>query len=166
MHTKLWASKVVGVPILRISRLQLGSPKIKWNLGDGPMARHKEYYKGGGGGFPSSLGRGESYESMFAHGSSVHQKCFSYALTNLLFSLCKSMWIIDSLVIHPSPHSGTPGCPSSPEVLRTKECAPIPCPFIAFTLGFVVETIQKFGGASFCNTILTTSFAAQLQHHF
>jgi hypothetical protein len=51
-------------------------------------------------------------------------------------------------------------------VLRTKERAPIPYPFIIFTLGLVVETIQKFGGASFCNTILATSFATQLQHHF
>jgi hypothetical protein len=35
--------------------------------------------------------RGESYESVFIRGSFVHQKCFSYALTNLLFGLCKSM---------------------------------------------------------------------------
>ncbi len=39
---------------------------------------------------PSS-GHGESCESMFAHGSSVHQKCSNYALTNLLFGLCTSM---------------------------------------------------------------------------
>jgi hypothetical protein len=55
------------------------------------MARHKEYYKGEGGAFPPSPGRGESCESVFAHGSSVHQKCSNYALTNLLFGLCKSM---------------------------------------------------------------------------
>jgi hypothetical protein len=29
LHTKLWASKVVGVLILRISGLQLGNPKTK-----------------------------------------------------------------------------------------------------------------------------------------
>jgi hypothetical protein len=45
----------------------------KWHLGVSPMARHKVYYKGEGGGFPPSLGRAESWESMFAHGSSVHQ---------------------------------------------------------------------------------------------
>jgi hypothetical protein len=33
-----------------------------------------------------SSGRGDSYEFVFAHGSSVHQKCSNYALTNLLFS--------------------------------------------------------------------------------
>ncbi len=53
------------------------------------MARHKEYYKGESGGFPPSPSRGESCESCefgFARGSSVHQKCFNYALTNLLFA--------------------------------------------------------------------------------
>jgi hypothetical protein len=61
------------------------------------MVRHKEYYKGEGGGFPPSLGHGESCESMFARGLFMHQKCSNYALTNLLFRLCKSMWIIDRL---------------------------------------------------------------------
>jgi len=52
LHTKLWASKVAGVPLSEISRLQLGSPGTKWHFGVGPMARHIEYYKGEGGGFP------------------------------------------------------------------------------------------------------------------
>jgi len=52
LHTKLWASKVVGVSILGISKLPLGSPATKWHLGVGPMARHIIYYKGEGGGFP------------------------------------------------------------------------------------------------------------------
>jgi hypothetical protein len=52
LHTKLCASKVVGVLILGISGLPLGSLGKKWHLGVGPMARHKEYYKGEGGGFP------------------------------------------------------------------------------------------------------------------
>jgi len=51
LHTKLWASKVAGVLISEISRLQLGSPGTKWHLGVGPMAMHREYYKGEGGGF-------------------------------------------------------------------------------------------------------------------
>ncbi len=66
------------------------------------MARHKEYYKGEGGGFPSP-GHGEFCEIVFAHGSFVHQKCSNYALTNLLFGLCTPMWIIDLLVICPNP---------------------------------------------------------------
>jgi hypothetical protein len=52
LHTKLWASKVKGVLISKISRLQLGSPRTKWHLGAGSMARHKQHYKGEGGGFP------------------------------------------------------------------------------------------------------------------
>jgi hypothetical protein len=52
LHTKLWASKVVEVLILKISGFQLGSPKTKWHLGVGHMARHREYCKGEGGGFP------------------------------------------------------------------------------------------------------------------
>jgi len=52
LHAKLWASKVIGVPISRISRFQLGSPETKWHLGVGPMVRHIEYYKEEGGGFP------------------------------------------------------------------------------------------------------------------
>jgi len=52
LHTKLWASKVARVPISRISKLPLGSPGTKCHFGVGPVARHKVYYKGGGGGFP------------------------------------------------------------------------------------------------------------------
>jgi hypothetical protein len=53
LHKKLWASKVAKVPILGISKLpKVGSPETKWYLGVGLMARHKEYYKGEGGGFP------------------------------------------------------------------------------------------------------------------
>jgi hypothetical protein len=40
---------------------------------------------------PPSLRRGESCESVFARDLSVRQKCFNYALINLLFSLCRSV---------------------------------------------------------------------------
>jgi hypothetical protein len=49
LHTKLWVSKVAGIPILG---LQLGNPETKWHLGASPMAKHIVYYKGEGGGFP------------------------------------------------------------------------------------------------------------------
>ncbi len=52
LHTKLRASKVAGVPISRILRIQLWNPGKKWHLGVGPVAKHREYYKGEGGGFP------------------------------------------------------------------------------------------------------------------
>jgi len=48
---------------------------------------------------------------------SVHQKCFNYALTNLLFGLCRSVWMIELLVNLPSPilswSSSTPFYPRS-----------------------------------------------------
>ncbi len=52
LHAKLWVPKVAEVPIVKISRLPLGSPGTKCHLGVGLMARHKIYYKGEGGGFP------------------------------------------------------------------------------------------------------------------
>jgi hypothetical protein len=52
LQKKLWASKVAKVSILGILGLQLGNLRKKWQLGVGPVARHKKYYKGEGGGFP------------------------------------------------------------------------------------------------------------------
>jgi hypothetical protein len=58
------------------------------------------------------------------------------------------MWIIDLLVICPSPHFGAPTCPSTPKVLRTRECTLTPCPSINFTFKLAVKSIKEFGGAS------------------
>jgi hypothetical protein len=44
--------QIMRVPISGISKLPFGSPGTKCHLGAGPMARHKVYYKGEGGGFP------------------------------------------------------------------------------------------------------------------
>jgi hypothetical protein len=52
LHTKLFAFKVVRVPILGISRLSLGNLGTKWHLGAGVMPKHRVYYKWEGGGFP------------------------------------------------------------------------------------------------------------------
>jgi hypothetical protein len=54
---------------------------------------------------PPSLSHGESCEFVYVHGSSVHLKCFNHTLTNLLFSLCKFVWIINPLFIHLIPIS-------------------------------------------------------------
>jgi hypothetical protein len=48
----LCAHKVVGVPVVGISRLPLGSPRTKNHLNVAPVERHRAYYKGEGGGFP------------------------------------------------------------------------------------------------------------------
>jgi hypothetical protein len=42
----------MGILILGISRLPFGSLRTKCHLGVGPVAKHKVYYKGEGGGFP------------------------------------------------------------------------------------------------------------------
>jgi len=52
LHAKLWSPKVTRILTLGISRLPLGSPRTKWHLGAGPMAKHIVYYKREGGGFP------------------------------------------------------------------------------------------------------------------
>jgi hypothetical protein len=43
------------------------------------MANHKKYYMGRRWWLPTSLGRDEFCESMYAHGSSMHQKCSNHA---------------------------------------------------------------------------------------
>jgi hypothetical protein len=78
----------------------------------------------------------------------MHQKCSHYALTNLFF------WFVQVHVNNwhachsSSPHQRAPRCPSTVKVLRTRECALIPYPFVIFTFGFEVEFIKELGGAS------------------
>jgi hypothetical protein len=138
LHKKLWASKVARIPIMGISGLPLRSP--------GTVARHRKYYKRGRWWLPPSVGHGESCEFVFACGSSMHQKCSSYALTNMLFGLCKSVWVIDLLVTLPSPYPGAPTCPSTLKMLRIKECAPTFYPSVVFTFRLAIESTKEFGG--------------------
>jgi hypothetical protein len=89
------------------------------------MVRNKKYYKGEGG---------ESCEFVFTYGSSMHQKCSNYALTNLLFGLCKSVWIIDPFVICLSPHPEALARLLTPEMLLARERTLTPYLSIVFTL--------------------------------
>ncbi len=82
---------------------------------------------------------------MFTCDLSVHEKCSNYALTNLLFGLCKSVLIIDLLVILFSPHPRAPTCPSTHEVLQVREHTLTPYPSIVLTFGPVVEFIKELG---------------------
>jgi hypothetical protein len=52
LHKKLWASKLVEVPISRIMGLPTWESQEKHHLGVAPMASHREYYERKGGGFP------------------------------------------------------------------------------------------------------------------
>jgi hypothetical protein len=78
---------------------------------------------------------------MFAHGLFVHQKFSNYALTNLLFGLCRFVWVIDLFVILPSPYPEALACPFTRKVLQTRERAPTLFPFVIFTFGLVVESL-------------------------
>jgi hypothetical protein len=118
-----------------------GILRTKWPLRVGLVVRHKENYKGDKWWLPPSSSHGESHESMFARGSFVHQKCSNYALTNFLFGLCKSMWMIDQFVICLSPYLRALTRPSTPKVLWVRECTPTPCPSIVFTFGLAIESI-------------------------
>jgi hypothetical protein len=94
----------------------------------------------GGWWLPPSAGRGESCEFEFARNSFVHQKC---ALTNLLFGLCKSVWIIKLPVNLLSPHLEVATCPFTPKVLRTKDV-----PWLFRTCKFTFEFIKELGNKS------------------
>jgi hypothetical protein len=68
--------------------------------------------------------------------------------TNLLFGLCRSVWVIDFLVNLPSRNPRAPTHPSTPKVLRAREHVPTPSS-IVFTFGLAVESIKELMGASF-----------------
>jgi hypothetical protein len=147
LHTKLWASKIAGVLILGISGLPLGNCGTKWHLGASPVARHREYYKEEGGGFPKSRLWWVLWVRAYPW-LVVHQKCSNYALTNLLFGLCKFVWIIDLLVNIPNPHLRALAHPSTFKVLWARERAPTPCPSNVFTLWTHSWFHRRVGGAS------------------
>jgi hypothetical protein len=67
---------------------------------------------------PPSSGRGESYESVFARGYAP--KCSNYALTNLLFGLCRSMWVIEFLFNLPSPIQELEHAPLIPKCCKPR----------------------------------------------
>jgi len=60
-------------------------------------------------------------------------KCSNYTLTNLLFGLCRFVWIIDLLVNLLSPHPRAPTRPFIPKMLWIKRVCPIPSLFVVFT---------------------------------
>jgi hypothetical protein len=80
----------------------------------------------------------------------MHQRCFNYTLTNLLFSLCKSVWVIDFLVNLPSPHPEVPAHLFTLEVLRTRERTPTPLRSTIITFELAFESIKEVGGVLMC----------------
>ncbi len=96
LHKKLWVSKMARIPISGIAELLIWESQEKHHL-NATLVCYREYYKGVSGGLPQ-VRTMVNCESMYVRGLSVHQKCSNYALTDLLFGLCRSIWIIDPLV--------------------------------------------------------------------
>jgi hypothetical protein len=133
-HKKLCTLKVVGVLIIGISKLPLGSLAIKTHLDVAPVERRRVYYKGEGGGFPQ----------VWVVVSLVCPSCPWFVLTpkvlqlctnHFVLVLCKSMWLSEAchFFLVPSHSSNTPRYPFI--VLRAREHAPTPCLSNVFSLG-------------------------------
>jgi hypothetical protein len=144
LHTKLWCFKVAGVSTLTISGLSLGSPKTKSHLDVGPVERQRVYYKGEGGGFPQ----------VWAVVSLMSPSCLWFVLApkvlqlctnHFVLVLCRSVWVSKAcqICLVPSRSSNTPLYPF--KVLRTRECAPTPCPSVVFCLGLTFESFKELG---------------------
>jgi hypothetical protein len=97
LQAKLWAPKVMGVLAVGILGFPLGSPRTKWHLGAGPVARHKVYYKGEVVASPKS-GPWWVLWVRVCPWFVRAPKCSNYALINLLFGLCKPVWVSKFLV--------------------------------------------------------------------
>jgi hypothetical protein len=80
--TKLWGFKVWGVLQGGISGVPAGSPGKKSHLDVVSAERHREYYKGEGGGFPQ-VRAVVSLMCPCCPWLSQHQRCSNYALTTL-----------------------------------------------------------------------------------
>jgi len=102
IHTKLWTPKVVRVLTLGISWLSLGSPETKWHLGASPWPGTKYIIRGKVVASPKS----KPWWVLWIHVCPWlvrAPKGSSYALTNLLFGLCRFVWVSDLLANLPSP---------------------------------------------------------------
>jgi hypothetical protein len=84
LHVKLCAPKVMGVPIVRILRLPLGSLGTKSHLDVAPMERCRVYYKGEGGGFPQ----------VWAVVSLVCLNCSWFVLAPKVLQLCTKHFVL------------------------------------------------------------------------
>jgi hypothetical protein len=97
LHTKLWASKIMGVPTLGILKLPLGNPETKCHLHASPVANHKVYYKRESGGFPQSR--------TFIPQSVASQGTCPLILAFPLFSLQTHIWVHPGAWEHVSNHA-------------------------------------------------------------
>jgi hypothetical protein len=81
---KLWAPKVMKVPVVGILGLPFGSHGIKCHLDVGLVERHRVYYKGEGGDFPQ----------IRAVVSLVSSSCPWLILTPKVLQLCTNHFVL------------------------------------------------------------------------
>jgi hypothetical protein len=94
LHTKLWGLKNMGVPILTISGLPLGSLGTKSHLDVGLMERHILYYKREDGGFPQ-IRAVLSLVSLSCSWLILARKVLQLCTNHLVLILCRSVWVVD-----------------------------------------------------------------------
>jgi hypothetical protein len=86
--------------------------------------------------------------SWFVHAPKGLQPCTN----QLVFGLCRFMWIIDPLIIRSNPCLRALAHPSTFEVLWVKEHTPNACTIFTFKLAF--ESFKERGGGGLCQTFL------------
>jgi len=106
-------SKVSGVQPGTISGLLLGSPRKMCHSDVAPAGSCREYYMGEGGGFPLSLGHGESCVSKCPWLVLTPKGVFECELT-LLWLVFGCKFKLDNLVLLPSLIPGLLARPSTP----------------------------------------------------
>jgi hypothetical protein len=147
LHTKLWVPKVMGVLIVRISGLPLGSPETKGHLGAGHMAMHRVYYKGEDGGFPqvrTMVSLVNPNLPMARPSTKVFRLCINQ-LVIWFVQVHVSEWL---LVILPNPISKLQHTPL-PSKCHEPKSMPQLLTFSMFHLKFTFESIKELGCGSF-----------------
>jgi hypothetical protein len=147
LHTKLWGPKSQESLLwkFRDSHLGIGgNPKTKCHLDVAPVERHKEYYKGEGGGFPQ-VWAAVSFVSPNCLWLVLTPKVFQLCTNHLVLVLCRSMWVSEAcqFFLVPSQSSSTPLYPFL--VLRAREHASTPYSSVIFCLGLTFESLKELG---------------------
>jgi hypothetical protein len=144
LHKKLCTLKVARVPTIGISGLPLGSPRTKSHLDVAPVERRRVYYKREGGGFPQ-VQAVVSLVSPNCPWLVLAPKVIQLCINHFVLVLCRSVWVSEAchFVLVPSRNFSMPFYPSI--VLRAREHALTPCPFVVFSLGLTFEPFKELG---------------------
>jgi hypothetical protein len=139
LHKKLCALKVAGVPSDGISGLPQND-----HLDVVPMEWRRVYYKGEGGGFPQV----QVVVNLVCPGCPwliLALKVFQLCTNHLVLALCRFVWVNKAchIFLVPSRSSSMPFYPSI--MLRARERALTPCPFVVFCLGLTFESRKELG---------------------